>query len=115
MGLGNILFGRSKLKAPNQDALFALTTACVIFLYLSYVMPTAVGIFALGKTWTHFGPFRLPTAVFRVLGVISVIGVLALVWIYYAALIVFVGALFTAVVDERRSTGERTRSAAKAT
>lgn len=29
---------------------------------------------------------------------------LALVWIYYAALIVFVGALFTAVVDERAST-----------
>ena len=27
--------------------------------------------------------------------------VLALVWIYYAALIVFVGALLTAVVDER--------------
>ena len=27
--------------------------------------------------------------------------VLALVWIYYAALVVFVGALLTAVVDER--------------
>jgi membrane protein len=27
--------------------------------------------------------------------------VLALVWIYYAAMIVFVGALLTAVVDER--------------
>jgi membrane protein len=27
--------------------------------------------------------------------------VLALVWIYYAALIVFIGALVTAVVDER--------------
>lgn len=58
-----------------------LTTACVIFLYLSYVMPTAVGIFALGKTWTHFGPFRLPPLVFRLLGAISVLGVLALVWI----------------------------------
>jgi len=30
--------------------------------------------------------------------------VLGLVWIYYAALIVFVGALFTAVVDERAKT-----------
>jgi len=30
--------------------------------------------------------------------------VLALVWIYYAALIVFVGALLTAVVDERAKT-----------
>jgi membrane protein len=27
--------------------------------------------------------------------------ILALVWIYYAALIVFIGALLTAIVDER--------------
>jgi membrane protein len=31
--------------------------------------------------------------------------VLALVWMYYAALIVFIGALFTAVMDERRKRG----------
>ena len=31
--------------------------------------------------------------------------VLALVWIYYAALIVFVGALLTAVIDERAKAG----------
>ena len=31
--------------------------------------------------------------------------VLMLVWMYYAALIVFVGALITAVVDERRRRG----------
>jgi membrane protein len=40
--------------------------------------------------------------------------VLALVWIYYAALIVFVGALLTAVVDERiqaRIKGKRTTAA----
>jgi membrane protein len=35
--------------------------------------------------------------------------VLALVWIYYAALIVFVGALFTAVVDERTKARAGTR------
>ena len=35
--------------------------------------------------------------------------VLALVWIYYAALIVFVGALFTAVVDERTKARADTR------
>ena len=33
--------------------------------------------------------------------------VLALVWIYYAALIVFVGALVTAVVDERAKVGTK--------
>jgi membrane protein len=35
--------------------------------------------------------------------------VLALVWIYYAALIVFVGALLTAVVDERTKARADTR------
>lgn len=39
--------------------------------------------------------------------------VLALVWIYYAALIIFVGALFTAVVDERAQARANTRGHAK--
>ena len=29
MGLTDVLFGRKRLKAPSEDALFALTTACV--------------------------------------------------------------------------------------
>ena len=29
MGLTDVLFGRKKLKGPNEDSLFALTTACV--------------------------------------------------------------------------------------
>jgi hypothetical protein len=29
MGLGNVLFGRNKLKGPSEDRLFALATACV--------------------------------------------------------------------------------------
>ena len=39
--------------------------------------------------------------------------VLALVWIYYAALIIFVGALFTAVVDERARARAKARAAKK--
>ena len=45
----------STLYAPAYST---LTTACVIFLYLSYVMPTLVGLRAYGRTWTKFGPFR---------------------------------------------------------
>ena len=40
--------------------------------------------------------------------------VLALVWIYYAALIIFVGALFTAVVDERAKARAQTREKSRA-
>jgi amino acid transporter len=68
----------STLYAPAYST---LTTACVIFLYLSYVMPTACGFFSIGKTWTKMGPFDLGPSLYRVLAVFSVAGVLLVVWI----------------------------------
>ncbi|MEK7394060.1 MAG: amino acid permease [Fibrobacterota bacterium] len=64
------------------DAFLVLSTGCVVLLYLSYVMPTAAGLFAEGKTWTVKGPFDLgafskPIAVLAVLGglVLAFVGV----------------------------------------
>ena len=57
-----------------------LTAATVILLYVSYVMPTLAGIFTYGKTWTTMGPFNLGGSLYKLLGVISVLGVLALVF-----------------------------------
>jgi len=68
----------STLYAP---AYATLTMACVIFLYISYVMPTAAGFFRIGTTWSRMGPFRMPGSLFRFLALVSVMGVLALVWI----------------------------------
>jgi amino acid transporter len=68
----------STLYAPAYST---LTTACVIFLYLSYVMPTLCGFFAIGKTWTQMGPFDLGPKLYRALGAVSVAGVLFVVWI----------------------------------
>jgi amino acid transporter len=53
----------------------------VIFLYISYVMPTAAGFFAFGKSWTKMGPFNLGAPLYRSLALISVLGVAVLVWI----------------------------------
>ncbi len=55
------------------DGFVVLSTGCAVFLYISYVMPTAAGIFAEGRTWTQKGPFDLgklsrPIAVLAVLG-----------------------------------------------
>jgi amino acid transporter len=66
------------LYAPAYST---LTTACVIFLYISYVMPAAVGFFAYGKTWTKMGPFNLGPTLYKSLAVVSVLGVVLLVWI----------------------------------
>jgi amino acid transporter len=68
----------SMLYAPAYST---LTTAGVIFLYVSYVMPSAAGFFVYGKSWTHMGPFSLGRTMFRVLAVICVLGVLILIWI----------------------------------
>jgi amino acid transporter len=68
----------STLYAPAYST---LTTACVIFLYISYVMPTAAGFFTFGKSWTKMGPFNLGAALYRSLAVVSVAGVAVLVWI----------------------------------
>ncbi|MEQ1765882.1 MAG: amino acid permease [Methylotenera sp.] len=54
-------------------AFSVLAVGCAVFLYISYIMPTAAGILAEGKTWNHKGPFNLgtlskPVAVLAVLG-----------------------------------------------
>jgi amino acid transporter len=36
-----------------------ITAACVIFLYISYVIPTVLGFFAYGKSWTRMGPWSI--------------------------------------------------------
>lgn len=50
-----------------------LTSVCVILLYLSYGLPTLLGLLAYGRTWTEMGPWSLgrwyqPLAVICLLG-----------------------------------------------
>jgi len=68
----------STLYAPAYST---LTTACVIFLYVSYVMPTVCGFFAIGRTWTKMGPFDLGPGLYKLLAAASLAGVLLVVWI----------------------------------
>jgi amino acid transporter len=49
-----------------------ITAVCVTLLYISYVLPTAIGVVAHGRWWTHFGPWHLGRW-FRPLGVVSVV------------------------------------------
>jgi amino acid transporter len=55
------------------DAFSVLSAGSAVFLFISYAMPVAAGIFAEGKTWTEKGPFQLgmwskPFAVAAVIG-----------------------------------------------
>ena len=36
-----------------------IAAVCVIFLYLSYVLPSVAGVFAHGRSWTRMGPWQL--------------------------------------------------------
>ena len=57
-----------------------ITAVCTIFLYISYVMPTALGAWAYGRTWTAMGPWDLgrwyrPLAILSLVGCVALIGV----------------------------------------
>ena len=68
----------STLSAP---AYATLTSACVILLYISYVMPLGAGFFAFGRTWTRMGPFDLGRRPYRALAAAATLAVLLVIWI----------------------------------
>lgn len=63
-----------------SPAFAALAAGTALFLYISYAMPVAAGLFAEGRTWTEYGPFRLG-ALSKPLAVLTVLGVLVLIYI----------------------------------
>jgi len=60
---------------PVYEIMAAVTA---IFLYISYVLPTALGLIAYGRRWTAMGPWNLG-AWYRPLAVVSVLGCVALI------------------------------------
>ncbi len=64
-----------------SSAFLALAAGCAMFLYISYAMPILAGLFAEGKSWTEFGPFRL--------GVLS--KPLAAISVFGGGLIIYIG------------------------
>ncbi len=55
-----------------------ITAVCTIFLYVSYVVPTGLGLLAHGRRWTEFGPWHLG-AWFKPLAALSVVGCCGLI------------------------------------
>jgi amino acid transporter len=54
-----------------------ITAVAVIFLYISYLMPTISGLMAHGRTWTKMGPWSLG-AWYKPLAVVCILGGLLL-------------------------------------
>ncbi|HTS89751.1 MAG TPA: amino acid permease [Gemmatimonadales bacterium] len=55
-----------------------IVVVCVVFLYVSYVLPIAAGLVAYGRTWTRMGPWTIgswfrPVAAVAVLGCVGII------------------------------------------
>jgi len=55
-----------------------ITVVCTICLYISYVLPTALGAWAYGRSWSAMGPWNLGRW-YRPLALLSVIGCLSLI------------------------------------
>jgi amino acid transporter len=50
-----------------------ITVVCTVFLYVSYVLPTALGLWAYRRSWTRMGPWDLGVW-YRPLALLSVLG-----------------------------------------
>src|SRR5262249_7032476 len=50
-----------------------ISVVCAMFLYLSYSVPTALGLFAYGRSWTRMGPWDLG-GMYRPLALLTVLG-----------------------------------------
>lgn len=57
-----------------------ITAVCVIFLYISYGLPIALGFVAFGRTWTKMGPWSIGSA-YRIVALICVLWCACLVYI----------------------------------
>lgn len=57
-----------------------IAAVCTMFLYISYLLPIAAGLFAFRRSWTDFGPFHLG-GLYPVVAILSVIGVCILLYI----------------------------------
>jgi hypothetical protein len=55
------------------EAYTTIAASAAVLLYISYVLPTAIGVVAHGRWWTEMGPWHLGRW-FRPLGVVSVVG-----------------------------------------
>jgi amino acid transporter len=51
-----------------------ITGACTIFLYISYVIPSSLGLVAYGRSWTRMGPWSMGGTAYRTMAVLSVFG-----------------------------------------
>ncbi len=69
----------SVLFAVYNPIYSTITAVCTIFLYISYVLPSALGAWAYGRRWTVMGPWNLgrwyrPIAILSVVGCAGLIG-----------------------------------------
>jgi amino acid transporter len=55
-----------------------IAAACAVLLYISYVLPTWLGVLAYGRRWTRMGPWQLGVW-YRPLGLAAVIGCAGLI------------------------------------
>ena len=91
-----------------------IAAVCVIFLYISYVLPVLAGFFAWGRRWTRMGPWHLGRW-YRPLALVSALGCVFLIiigmqppnqeaaWIVVVALVLMLAFWFA--VEQKRFRG----------
>jgi amino acid transporter len=62
------------------DVYSTITSVCVIFLYISYLIPVALGFWAYGRHWKQMGPWSLGAA-YKPIALVSVLGCMVLLYL----------------------------------
>lgn len=68
----------SVLFTVHTEVYSTITTACTLYLYVSYCLPIALGCLAYQRTWRQMGPWDIG-GWFRPLAILSVLGCLVLI------------------------------------
>lgn len=57
-----------------------IAAVCTMFLYISYLLPVAAGLFAYRRSWVHMGPFNLG-GLYRPIAMLCILGCAVLIYI----------------------------------
>jgi amino acid transporter len=72
----------SSITIAGTPAYSIVVSCTVIFLFLSFTLPIALGFFAIGgPKWPHMGPWNLGIVKFRIVAVLSVVAMALLLFI----------------------------------
>ncbi|MDR3374625.1 MAG: amino acid permease [Ancalomicrobiaceae bacterium] len=75
------VWGTSMITIQGASAYSIVVSCTVIFLFFSFAVPIALGLFAHGNSWTKMGPWDLGGPLFKLVAVLSILSAILIFFI----------------------------------